>query len=269
MGRQLQKRKNTQPSLNTQRSKVHHRTPGQKSRAVIRANPLLAQHWDYTLTPRQNYAKLGLAKHANDKIDPRSQNATRLGDVGSRKRKRGNVAVGAESQTEGTNNGIGEMKVVRDPISGAILRVVQEQVQEEETALDGTDAEKTWAQAHLHDGLRDIEDRVEDDGAHQASKHRENRLVDALERDATRQSRGSPAAKQKRLSPREREWCASMVAKHGVAMQGEGVRAVKCDWDAMCRDRKMNVLQLSRGQMREKIGRYLEGEQKVAVVDEE
>lgn len=193
----------------------------------------LQKHWDETLTDRENYARMGVCKWVNGRVDPRS----------GRKRKR------EESQEREV---IGEMSVVRDPVSGAILRIVS--AEDKKRRKRGmTEAEKTWTARRVEvesDNEAEEAERIVGEGI---------RLADEFEKEAEIREKAPSAAKSRRLSPRDKDWCARMVAKHQVGGQSStGEDDLDLDWEAMCRDRKMNVYQLTKGQMKRKIKQYLQ-----------
>ncbi|KAL9082719.1 MAG: hypothetical protein Q9159_006217 [Coniocarpon cinnabarinum] len=265
----LQKRKNTQSSLNNPRSRSRYRSVARKSRSTVRANPVLAKHWDHSLTPSQNYENLGFVKKLNRLVDPRSdaaQGVKRKGENDGLLEYGENFGVEEVQEIMGDEKeqgpAIGEMKVVRDK-DGKILRIAQESnPRKAEISHQGTQAEETWKVARPEDGLADADPQTH---TGEKSRRSANRLVEKLEDTAAEYSRGPSAAGARRLSPREREWCTAMVAKHGAEASGDNDGHIKFDWDAMCRDRKMNVMQLSRGQMRQKIKRFLASQGKNAI----
>ena len=187
------------------------------------------------------------------------------------KRKRGEMGIvdgGAEGGKAVEDGAMaGEMRVVRGK-DGRILRVVREAGAEKkerrEEEVERTAAERTWGSRRL-EGEEDGDEEVEPE---QDKNGQGTRLVDQLEEQAARQSQGPPASKLKKLSPREKEWCAAMVAKHGVAVEGQDSKSVRFDWEAAFRDSKMNVWQLSKGQMKEKVKRYVAKEH-VELIEEE
>lgn len=253
MGKQLQTRKNTQPSLRTSRSRSSRQNPARKSKSSILANSILKKHWDHELNARQNYRRMGLLKKVNGRIDPHNGRVVGLARRdGSRDEVLEKTFKGTKGRTDNEDGNrevapIAEMKVVRDPVSGAILEVVgSEKTQQSKR----TAAERTWYAT----GNSDEESSDEDTENKHVAQTKPSRLADELEYEAAEGAKAPSAATQRKLNPREREWCARMVAKHGVKNGSH----IKCDWNGMCRDGKMNVYQLSKGQMKSKIKRYIE-----------
>ena len=249
MGRQLQKRKLTQPSLNTPRPRASQRTPSQKAKSDIQSNVLLGKHWDHSITAAENYKRMGVVKRLRGRIDP---HGARFDGAGlSRGVKR---TVDGEEKNEGVAD---EMKVVRDPISGAILKVVNGSETTKKVEKRSTAAQEAWKGRTMPD-LLDESDEEEAQSIIRIGGGQT--LADEIEVEARIRSRAPSAAKVKRLSPRDKELCARLVDKYGVS--GEGY--MECDLHKMCRD-KMNVMQLSHGQIRARMSKYLGGQGKKLV----
>ena len=119
----------------------------------------------------------------------------------------------------------GEVQVERDPESGHILRVIR----------PVTDAQ--GKRNPLNDPLNDLSDSGEAAPSHQASG-----IIPTLEAQASEEA--SRSKKKRHQSKREEEWIEKLVAKHGD------------NFRAMSRDRKLNVMQQSEGDLKRRVGRW-------------
>lgn len=120
------------------------------------------------------------------------------------------------------------MEVERDPETGRILRVVRA----------GADDEAAFNP--LDDPLNDLE--VAPTTTKSASQHG---IVGELERQAAEEAEQLEAKKRPRQqSAREEEWIASLVKKHGDNLQ------------AMVRDKKLNPMQQTQGDIRRRIKKW-------------
>ena len=68
-----------------------------------------------------------------------------------------------------------------------------------------------------------------------------NEIVRQLEEQASRVAEKKPRAQ----SAREKEWCASLVEKHGQ------------NWMAMVRDRRLNPMQQTEADIKKRVSKYL------------
>ena len=275
MGREIQKHKRR-----SSRRPVRAPTTNPKRRsskkmphpAFENSDVLVARNWDRTKTLRQNYARLGLAgrlRACTGGVEPRAGEAERR-----QKRDRG--------------EGVGEVRVERDADTGRILRVVDGGASGPRdhwprAARELTAAEKRFSARPLRDPLDAIErptaaeadeegiygerdefagfdDQHAPGGNIPSSFLRRTRPVDvdagaagdgdgdvarALEAQAALLRR---LPKQKRRqSAREVEWVERLLAKYGAE-----------DVAGMARDKKLNAMQQSEGDIRRRVGAYLE-----------
>lgn len=123
------------------------------------------------------------------------------------------------------------MKVVRDPKTGAIVSV------------QSSAAERREKRNPLNDPLNDLSDEEEEafDGLEAEGVGESKGIVPELEAEAKLEKRKRPRGQ----SEREREWCRRLVERWGE------------DWGGMVRDRKLNPMQQSEGDLRRRVGLWL------------
>lgn len=123
------------------------------------------------------------------------------------------------------------MKVVRDPKTGAIVSV------------QSSAAERRAKRNPLNDPLNDLSDEEEEafDGLEAEGVGESKGIVPELEAEAKLEKRKRPRGQ----SEREREWCRRLVERWGE------------DWGGMVRDRKLNPMQQSEGDLRRRVGLWL------------
>lgn len=124
-----------------------------------------------------------------------------------------------------------EVRVERDSETGRILRVIQSEQDEVENNP-------------LNDPLNDLSDGSEEEEQEVNSKS-SNNIVAALEAQVAQEA--DIEAKRKRprqQSSREEEWIASLVEAHGD------------DVGAMFRDRKLNSMQQSQGDIARRVKKW-------------
>lgn len=132
-----------------------------------------------------------------------------------------------------------ETKVERDPETGKILRVVRP---EDEMEVGGRKHKRSNP---LNDPLNDLSDNeeplralVKGSGSGSGSA-----IVRQLERQADSEGQGVKAKKPRHQSKREEEWVLRLVEKYGD------------DFVAMARDRKLNPMQQSAGDLRRRVNK--------------
>lgn len=222
MGRERQKRKN-RSSRPTVRPKVLGRTKAGKKKVNFLGNETIAQNWDRSLTLEQNYKRLGLSTKLNSSISgPTRIKGKSLGEAIPGKHD--SLAIAPSSvQVNATPQ---EVRVERDPETGRILRVIHD---------DDGGADKN----PLNDPLNELSD---DEMAEATQK---NDIVAQLEAQAVQEAEMEAKKKRPRQqSTREEEWVASLVEKHGD------------DISAMFRDRKLNPMQQSEGDIARRVKKW-------------
>jgi nucleolar protein 16 len=128
-----------------------------------------------------------------------------------------------------------EVRVERDPETGKILRVVRE----DEIEVAGRKHKRSNP---LEDPLNEIEMDEDYDGRHlHQSRGNGPTVVQQLEKQAAQEGNAAKKRRPRQQSKGEEEWIARLVEKHG-----DNVRA-------MFRDRKLNSMQQSEGDLRKRI----------------
>lgn len=226
MGRELQKRKNRSSTPKVRRKP--------KSKKKILSNHIIAENWDKSQTLAQNYRRLGLTERLNNRTGgvERKPGEERQDDPLSieGKRRKANEVIEVR-----------EAKIKRDPKTGAILSV-----------LDG---ELEQRPNPLNDPLRALDSDSDDEMGDSYDQHGNPRfsteqvatepkteVVERLEDEASR-----PAPKYRRkLTEGERAFIEELVRKHGD------------DYAAMSRDMKINYMQRSEGDLRKRVKKWRE-----------
>ena len=225
MGRERQKRKN--------RSGISKVVQRPKSKKQVFNNAIIAANWDKSETLSQNYKRLGLAVKLNKQSGGVEKDKANIG-------RQEEAAIQSDSltirpSTDRSAFGIEETRVERDP-DGRILRVI-------------STAQKTKANP-LNDPLQDLDSDSDDapewaglDNQHgnvsasAVSRPALTETVQELERRAA-----MPAAKYKRRqTDNERAFVEELVRKYGS------------DYEKMSRDTKINYMQRSAGDLKQRI----------------
>jgi nucleolar protein 16 len=267
MGREIQKKKN--------RSGIAKTTMKPKSKKLLLANPLIAANWDKSQTLAQNYSRLGLARKLNGHtggVDKTSSlHASNVGKTTAGIDSQGDrdmLDVHSKRGPRVTQIIPTEARIERDS-EGRIVRII-----DDPSAVVPEKKEKTWA-TPLNDPLNAVDDEEEYDsdnpfGAEEDGEsgrpmqdrkghmqHLSAHVGTSLETNAPQQSVVQQLSAQaamgggkkiRKQSPREREWCAALIKKHGMG-----------NWKPMQRDTKLNVMQQSEGDIRKRVETYASG----------
>lgn len=139
-----------------------------------------------------------------------------------------------------TKKGLGETKVERDPETGKILRVVHDN-EDDEVEVAGRRVRRSNP---LNDPLDDLSDR--EGGPAQTDQHGKPHpeIVRELELQAAKEDELVKKRKPRQQSQREGEWVERLLERHGE------------DYAAMVRDRKLNPMQQSEGDLRRRIRKW-------------
>ncbi|KAI9037597.1 nucleolar protein 16 [Aspergillus affinis] len=191
-----------------------------KKKVNVLGNAIIAENWDRKLTLTQNYRRLGLTHRLN----------APAGGAEKRPNKAGGIDVAPEhslhikgsSEATAKQLGLGEVEVERDPETGNIIRVISKK-----------------RDNPLNDPLNDLSDNEQD--AYGAPK---TDIVKQLERQAAQEGEDVKTKKPRHQSSREAEWVQRLVDRHGD------------DITAMFRDRKLNPMQQSEGDIRRRIKKW-------------
>ena len=172
---------------------------------------------DRDLTLEQNYKNLGLSTKLNASISgPRKIK----GKATNESVRHDSLGIAANKFQRGSK--LAEVRVERDPETGHILRIIDEEL-EDDNPLDDplnelTDDDESMAQNHV---VAQLEAQAEAEA-----------LVEAKKK------------KPRQQSTRESEWIESLVAKHGA------------DVGAMVRDKKLNPMQQSEGDVSKRLKKW-------------
>ncbi|KAL8670934.1 MAG: hypothetical protein Q9168_004549 [Polycauliona sp. 1 TL-2023] len=248
MGRELQKKKN-KSSLN----KVKHKPKSKKLN--LQANPIVAKNWNKKETLSQNYHRLGLVSKLNPRAGGIELSTASIPPPGARKdEQRDSLAI------TNTNSNIlipGSAKIIRDA-NGEIIKVVHEG----DESGGKRKVERIWGGRKLVDelGSDDDDSEVEEGGGGNNTQHdlmvankdgsdagREGEVASQL---ATLASMAGEKKRPRKQSQREEEWVERLVERYGD------------DVGAMARDRKLNPMQQSRGDLVKRIKMWREGRRK-------
>lgn len=222
MGRELQKRKRRSGAQPVRR-------PPRKDKKIL-SNPYIRENWNKNETLSQNYRRLGLVA----KLNKRAGGVQKLGKDADKKTPKNPFAI-LPGTTHGavSNNAVEEVKLVRDEETGE-LGVVGGNARDnplddplndlEDDEDDGVQASGSWITTLGHVGS-------EKDGVARTA------VTDALE-EMARDGRKKPPRHQ---STREEEWIEKLVEKHGD------------DYESMFRDRKLNIMQQSVGDIKKRV----------------
>jgi len=126
-----------------------------------------------------------------------------------------------------------EARIERDPSTGAILRVIRPESRKMENPLN--------------DALNELSDSEPDVIVAYVSSHAPTGIVRELEEEASLEAKKKP----RQQSQREEEWIENLVATYGE------------DYRSMVRDRRLNPMQQSEGDLRRRVRRW-KGRQGVA-----
>ena len=177
------------------------------------------------MTLEQNYKRLGLSTKLNSSIAGPKKIKGRSASEGV-PAKRDSLAI-TPSHLPATTKPK-EVRVERDPETGRILRVIQ------------PDADEV-----NHNPLNDPLNDLSDDEAEVEGARNPNSIVSQLEAQAAQEAEVEAKRKRPRQqSSREEEWIARLVEAHGD------------DITAMSRDRKLNPMQQSQGDIARRVKKW-------------
>ncbi|ETN37990.1 uncharacterized protein HMPREF1541_07613 [Cyphellophora europaea CBS 101466] len=222
MGREQQKKK-ARSSISKSRPKNSKRTKTGRVKVNFGNNELLSKNWDRKETLSQNYARLGLSSRLvapSGGVERHSQRkAKSFADTDT-------LAIPSARDTGRLKPQ--EVRVERDA-EGNIVKVVRPESEEEGVFNP------------LNDPLNEIE-------AVQPARTRSEAkvgIVEELERQAAKEAEQLEAKRRPRQqSSREEEWIAKLVEKHGD------------DISAMVRDKKLNPMQQTQGDIGRRVKKW-------------
>ncbi|KAL9580591.1 MAG: hypothetical protein Q9212_004402 [Teloschistes hypoglaucus] len=246
MGRELQKKKN-RSSL----PKVKHKRKNQNSKKLqVKGNALVAANWNRKETLSQNYRRLGLVSKLNSRAGGVEVKTSSLSSSFDANKTAGEDDGLVIRNVDPTTLVPGTVRIERDPDTGAIVRVIGNG----DAAKDGV---RRWGGRELVDLLGDEDVVDEGVGQHDlpasqaisSSSSAEGGIVPEL----LRQAEGDWVRKRPRKqSRREEEWVEALVGRYGDDVRG------------MARDRKLNPMQQSEGDIGRRVKAWKKGRRKVA-----
>lgn len=197
---------------------------------VQRLTCYYSRNKDETLT--QNYQRLGLLHRLNTPAGGRERipGKEELADASHSLQINGS-AVKLASKIE-----LGETRVERDPETGKILRVIRE---DDEFEVAGRKQKRANP---LNDPLNVLEEAEAANAA--AASVPASEVIKRLERQADAEGVTVKAKKPRHQSKREDEWITRLTEKHGE------------NFTAMARDRKLNPMQQTEGDLRRRINKW-------------
>ncbi|KAK2734285.1 Nucleolar protein 16 [Onygenales sp. PD_40] len=237
MGRELQKRKNRSGAPRV-KQKTKRLKNGNKKIDVL-GNAIIAQNWDKKLTLTQNYRRLGLTSKLNASTGGAEKKRAALASLDdSIAQTPADPLHVLTSATAGTKLKPTEARVERDPETGKILRVIHD----DEVEIAGRKRRKANP---LEDPLNELSG---DEGAvpMPVATSTPTAVVQALERQAALEEEALKKRQPRQQSKGEGEWLARLVAKHGDNVS------------AMVRDRKLNPMQQTEGDIRRRLRKWKE-----------
>ncbi|EAW23811.1 66S preribosome component NOP16 [Aspergillus fischeri NRRL 181] len=235
MGRVLQKKKN-RSSTPKQKPKRTGQLKSGKKKINVLGNAIIAQNWDRKLTLTQNYRRLGLVHKLNAPTGGSEKRPTKDGRI--EELPEDPLHIRGSAKASAKQAAMGETRVERDPETGKIIRVIRD---EEEIEIGGR---KVKPSNPLNDPLNELS---EDEAAQQPASQRANAksaIVQQLERQADQEGQAVKAKKPRHQSKREEEWIMRLIERHGE------------NYSAMARDRKLNPMQQSEGDLKRRIRKW-------------
>lgn len=191
---------------------------------------------DRKLTLTQNYRRLGLVHKLNAPAGGSEKRPTKDGRI--EELPEDSLHIRGSAKASAKQAVMGETRVERDPETGKIIRVIRD---EEEIEIAGR---KVKPSNPLNDPLNELS---EDEASQQPASQRANAksaIVQQLERQADQEGQAVRAKKPRHQSKREEEWIMRLIERHGE------------NYSAMARDRKLNPMQQSEGDLKRRIRKW-------------
>ncbi|KAL9070432.1 MAG: hypothetical protein Q9161_004856 [Pseudevernia consocians] len=215
MARPLQKKKN--------KSSLHRVRQKPKSKHInIKSNPIVAANWDQSLTLSQNYRRLGLSSKLNAHTGGTEAKTKPTASENQRK-----DTLSIPSSQRPAELGLNEVRVTRDPKTGAIVSVQHAKSERENP---------------LHDPLNELSDSEDEKVVESSGRG----IIPELEE----QAKYSRPKRPRMQSQREREWIERLVERWDD------------DWGGMVRDRRLNPQQQSEGDLKRRVAVWKNGKRK-------
>lgn len=194
----------------------------------------------------QNYRRLGLTSNLNEPTggtEKRHTTQPETADSSAFQKVNDPLNI-STSGKPATQIKLKEARVERDPETGKILRVIHDEDEDTTEMIAGRKRRKANP---LEDPLEELPDApAEVSALAESGPHPSPGIVRALEQQAMQEEEALKKKKPRTQSKREEEWIGSLVEKHG-----DNVRA-------MVRDRKLNPMQQTEGDLQRRIRRWKE-----------
>ncbi|KAL9604058.1 MAG: hypothetical protein Q9219_000820 [cf. Caloplaca sp. 3 TL-2023] len=235
MGRELQKKKNKSSIPKVKRKP--------KSKKLnIKANPIVAANWNQKETLSQNYRRLGLVSKLN----------TRTGGIEKRPSDILNPVLEDDVLAIAKKNPTAlvprTVRIERDPETGAIVKLLEDEGDDE--GRRKRRGKREWNGRILRDELGEV-DSEEEEEEEQQTRERQHDLPSlpvegqggegVVPHLMSQAASGVVKRSPRKQSRREQEWVESLVEKYGD------------DVKAMVRDRKLNSMQQSEGDIARRV----------------
>ncbi|KAL9108503.1 MAG: hypothetical protein Q9227_006718 [Pyrenula ochraceoflavens] len=243
MGRERQKRKN-RSSISKVKPKTPGRTKSGKKKVNILGNAIIAENWDKNLTLSQNYRRLGLTSKLNAPTGGLEKT--------SLLKQMPNLDALAIKPNSQQINGLVEPKttrVERDPATGAIIRLIENENAQSESD-SASSADKTSAAYKIRQKRHRLDDALDRALPPQQNGIRAQgvdgySVIPSLEAEAQKEAQSiSKRRRPRQQSDREREWLCRLVKKHGDNVA------------AMARDMKLNPMQQTEADIRKRLEKF-------------
>ncbi|PLB42628.1 nucleolar protein 16 [Aspergillus candidus] len=234
--RQAKKLRSSRPKATAKRNG---RLKSGKKKVNVLGNAIIAENWDRNLTLTQNYRRLGLMHRLNAPAGGSQRITT---DTGFADAPENNLHIKGSAESNAKNLKVGETRVERDPETGRILRVIND----DEVEIAGRKHKRANP---LNDPLNDLAVDVDIAAVGQAAQGKDaSAVVRQLEMQAAKEDSAVLGKKPRHTSTREGEWIEKLVQKHGD------------DYAAMARDKKLNPMQQTVGDIKRRIRKFEAGQ---------
>lgn len=187
---------------------------------------------DRNLTLTQNYQRLGLMHKLNAPSGGRERLPAKDEQFPENKNS---LHIRGSAKADAAKLDLGSTRVERDPETGAILRVIHD---DDDDSIEVA-GRRLSRKNPLNDPLNALES-----GEVESNPLADSIIVQQLERQADQEGKTVRAKKPRFQSTREGEWAQRLIEKHGE------------DFTAMARDRKLNPMQQSVGDLRRRINKW-------------
>jgi len=237
MGREVQKKKK-RSSIPRVKHKSRRLKNGNRKINIL-GNAIIAQNWDRNLTLTQNYRRLGLTSQLNTPTggSEKSRSPMLIRSISHPRDDIDSLHVLPTAKV-GMKLKPAEARVERDPETGKILRVVHSD--DDEMEIAGRKRRRTNP---LEDPLSELEG-AGIGAAIPATASSE--VVRALEEQVAMEESSLKRRRPRQQSKREEEWIEKLVERYG-----DDVRA-------MSRDKRLNPMQQTEGDLKRRLRKWKE-----------